>query len=52
MDGCEEYRDAYFESPEDLAGYQVGELTEFVADLTTQLKARIATELAPTPWSR
>ena len=44
---AQEYRDAYFESPEDLAGYQVGELTEFVADLTTQLKARIATEAGP-----
>lgn len=39
-----EYRDAYFESPEDLAGYQVGELTEFVADLNAGLKARIAAE--------
>ncbi|KNE27046.1 BREX protein BrxB domain-containing protein [Achromobacter spanius] len=40
----QEYRDAYFESPEDLAGYQTGELTEFVSDLTTKLKARIAAE--------
>lgn len=40
----QEYRDAYFESPEDLAGYQAGELTEFVLDLTTKLKARIAAE--------
>jgi hypothetical protein len=30
---AQEYRDAYFESPEDLAGYQAGELTEFIADL-------------------
>ena len=41
---AQEYRYAYFESPEDLAGYQTGELTEFVADLTTTLKKRIATE--------
>ncbi len=40
----QEYRDAYFESPEDLAGYQTGELTEFVTDLTTKLKARIFEE--------
>lgn len=40
----QEYRDAYFESPEDLAGYQTGELTEFVLDLTAQLKMRIAAE--------
>lgn len=38
---AQEYRDAYFESPEDLAGYQSGELTEFVADLTAKLKAEI-----------
>ncbi len=42
-----EYRDAYFEAPEDLAGYQTGELTEFVADLTTKLKTRIAEEAGP-----
>ena len=41
---AQEYRDSYFESPEDLAGYQTGELTEFVADLTGRLKARIAAE--------
>jgi hypothetical protein len=44
---AQEYRDAYFESPEDLAGYQTGELTEFVAGLTQQLKARIAAEADP-----
>jgi hypothetical protein len=43
----QEYRDAYFESPEDLAGYQTGELTEFVADLNTKLKARIAADAGP-----
>lgn len=36
-----EYRDAYFESPEDLAGYHSGELTEFVAALTAKLNAQI-----------
>ena len=41
---AQEYRDAYFETPEDLAGYQTGELTEFVADLTLKLRARIAAE--------
>lgn len=40
----QEYREAYFESPEDLAGYQTGELTGFVADLCTQLKTRITKE--------
>lgn len=44
---AQEYRDAYFESPEDLAGYQTGELTEFVADLTAKLKARITAEAGP-----
>jgi hypothetical protein len=41
---AQEYRDAYFESPEDLAGYQTGELTEFVTDLNARLTARIAAE--------
>lgn len=41
---AQEYRDAYFESPEDLAGYQTGELTEFVASLTAQLRSRIASD--------
>lgn len=44
---AQEYRDAYFQSPEDLAGYQTGELTVFVADLIAKLKARIATEAGP-----
>ena len=43
----QEYKDAYFESPEDLAGYQTGELTEFVASLTARLKERIAAEAGP-----
>lgn len=41
---AQEYRDAYFESPEDLAGYQTGELTEFVAGLTGRLIERIQAE--------
>jgi hypothetical protein len=44
---AQEYREAYFECPEDLAGYQSGELTEFVASLTEQLKNRIAAESGP-----
>jgi len=44
---AQEYRDAYFESPEDLAGYHAGELTEFVVDLNAQLKARIIAEAGP-----
>jgi hypothetical protein len=40
----QEYRDAYFDCPEDLAGYQAGEITEFVHDLVNQLKHRIAAE--------
>jgi hypothetical protein len=43
----QEYRDAYFESPEDLAGYQTGELTEFIADLSAKLKTRISSEAGP-----
>jgi hypothetical protein len=43
----QEYCDAYFESPEDLAGYQAGELTEFVADLNAKLRARISAEAGP-----
>ena len=41
---AQEYRDAYFESPEDLAGYQTGELIEFIADLTAKLKSRISAD--------
>ncbi|OHX35193.1 DUF1788 domain-containing protein [Methylomonas sp. LWB] len=44
---AQEYRDAYFDSPEDLAGYQTGELTEFVADLNNKLKARITADAGP-----
>lgn len=44
---AQEHREAYFESPDDLAGYPNGELTEFIAALTTQLKARISAEAGP-----
>lgn len=43
----QEYRDAYFECPDDLAGYQSGELTEFVSDLNAKLSARIHSEAGP-----
>jgi hypothetical protein len=43
----QEYRDAYFECPEDMAGYLSGELTEFVADLIVKLKTRIAAQATP-----
>lgn len=43
----QEYREAYFESPEDLAGHQSGELTEFIADLISLLKTRITAEATP-----
>lgn len=36
-----EYREAYFESPEDLSGYQAGEITEFMNTLTQQVIAQI-----------
>jgi len=44
---AQKYRDAYFESPEDLAGYPAGELTGFVADLVARLKTRIEAESGP-----
>jgi hypothetical protein len=44
---AQEYRDAYFEAPEDLAGYHTGELTEFVNDLTSTLLSRIESEGGP-----
>ena len=34
-------------APEDLAGYQTGELTEFIADLNAKLKTRINAEAGP-----
>ena len=42
-----EYRDAYFESPEDLAGYQTGELTEFVTSLSANLKQQLTEQSGP-----
>lgn len=44
---AQEYRDAYFENPDDLAGYQSGELTEFSAWLTQDVKSRIQAEAGP-----
>jgi hypothetical protein len=41
---AQEYRDAYFECPEDLEGWHSGELAGFVRDLVTMLEARIAAE--------
>lgn len=41
---AQEYRDAYFECPDDLAGYGAGELTQFVADLSVRLRAQISAE--------
>jgi len=38
---AQEYRDAYFENPEDLGGYQTGEITEFVQSLVARLRATI-----------
>lgn len=44
---AQEHRDAYFDSPEDLAGYQNGELDVFLFDLTAKLKAKIEAEAGP-----
>jgi len=43
----QEYRESYFQSPEDLAGYQAGELTEFDADLKDKLIKHISAEAGP-----
>jgi hypothetical protein len=40
----QEYREAYFECPEDLEGWQAGELAGFVRDLVASLKSRIAAQ--------
>jgi len=40
----QEYREAYFECPEDLAGYQSGEVIEYVKDLILKLKEQISVE--------
>ena len=39
---AQEYRDAYFEAPEDLSGYQEGELKEFLASLVADLSTQVA----------
>lgn len=44
---AQEYRDAYFECPEDLTGYQAGEIVEFIQSLIDRLKTRIAAETTP-----
>lgn len=44
---AQEYREAYFEDPEDLAGYQSGEITEFVVALKARLRQRIEQEATP-----
>ena len=37
----QEYKDAYFECPDDMAGYQTGELVEFTSSLIDDLKDQI-----------
>ena len=37
----QEYREAYFECPEDLDGYANGEISQFISDLIAKLKAEI-----------
>jgi hypothetical protein len=44
---AQEYRDAYFESPEDLSGYPSGEITEFITSLIEKLKARAFEKAGP-----
>lgn len=43
----QDYREAYFEHPEDLAGYPNGELFGFTGDLISQLKTSIKRESGP-----
>lgn len=38
----QEFRDAYFEAPEDLAGYPTGEITSFVTSLVGDIKTKVA----------
>jgi hypothetical protein len=40
---AQEYRDAYFECPEDLDGYATGEINEFIEGLISSVKSRIQT---------
>ena len=38
---AQEYRDAYFECPEDLDGYAIGEITEFIKTLVLTVRTQI-----------
>lgn len=43
----QEYREAYFDCPEDLTGYQAGEIVEFIQSLVEGIKVRIAANATP-----
>jgi hypothetical protein len=44
---AQEYRDSYFENPEDLTGNQNGEITEFISALIDDLKNNISRNSSP-----
>lgn len=44
---AQEYRESYFENPEDLAGYQNGEIAEFINALIVDLKQNISNNSGP-----
>jgi hypothetical protein len=44
---AQEYRESYFENPEDLVGYQNGEITEFINALIADLKQNITSHSGP-----
>ena len=44
---AQEYRESYFETPEDLAGYEDGEISEFIKTLIADLKLNISTNTNP-----
>lgn len=44
---AQEYRESYFETPEDLAGYEDGEISEFIKALIADLKHNISTNANP-----
>ena len=44
---AQEYRDAYFECPDDLLGYQSGDIAEFIQSLIADLKRRIDAAAGP-----
>lgn len=44
---AQEYRDAYFECPEDLTGYPAGEIVEFIQSLIEDIEQRIANDATP-----